>query len=520
MHTDKLLIVLVAAALVWAGTAWLRRRAIPTPVVLVVMGVVLGFLPFVPDASLDPNVVLLGFLPLLIFHAAFTASPREFLSYRGPIVLLATGLVIVTAGAVAVVAHYVGHLSWPMAFVFGTAVGPTDAAAAISIVRRLGLSRQLVIILEGEALFNDATALVLYAAAVTAAVSGHVSIGHTLVSILYSAAVGTVIGLVVGFLGHPLRRLVNDTPMEIVLSLLLAYAAYLPAEAAHASGVLAAVAAGLYLGWNNSGALSARSRLQSAVFWDVLAFLIEGALFILVGLSVHTFTARTRGPVGRLIVAAVLVVVAVIALRLAWMFAMSFFLRPIRRLRAPQQRAEQIVLGWSGMRGAVTLAAVFAVPFATNAGVPLDGRDDVIYLAFAVILATLVGQGLTLPATVRRFGPPADEDGETETEREARIEVLRAAADRVNDEIRAGAIPEELAASFRAEYDTRLRLLRAPGYDSELHEVAVTKERSFRQELLAVQRHKLLELRAKRRLSPETVREIEREIDLDETRLH
>ncbi|MCL2394421.1 MAG: Na+/H+ antiporter [Acidimicrobiaceae bacterium] len=516
MHS-KLLIVLLAAAIVWAGTAWLRRRSIPTPVVLVVAGVVLGFLPFVPDTSLDPDVVLLGFLPLLIFHAAFTSSPREFLSHGAPIFLLATGLVVITAAGVAVVAHFLGDLSWPMSFVLGTAVGPTDAAAAISIVRRLGLSRQLVIILEGEALFNDATALVLYAAAVTDAVSGHISIGHTIATILYSAAVGAAIGLAVAVVGHQIRRLLDDPPMEIALSILLAYAAYLPAEAAHASGVLAAVTAGLYLGWHSPGALSARTRLQSAVFWDLLTFLIEGALFILVGLSLHTFTAGARGPIGRLVLSAVLVICAVIVLRLAWLFAMSRVLRLLRGLRAPTHRAEQIVLGWSGMRGAVTLAAVLAVPLLADDGRPLAGRDDVIYLAFAVILATLVGQGVTLPMLAQRFRPPGD--GAEETEREARLDLVHAALRRLEEEIRTGDLPDEVADTLRAQYGARIRTLTHPGDDAELHEIAVSKERALRRELLAVQRRRLLDLRRERRLGVETVRDIEHDLDLDEARL-
>ncbi|MBO0691713.1 MAG: Na+/H+ antiporter [Acidimicrobiaceae bacterium] len=516
MHS-QLLIVLVAAAVVWAGTAWLRRRAIPTPVVLVVAGVVLGFLPFVPDTSLEPEVVLLGFLPLLIFHAAFTSSPREFLSHGTPIFLLATGLVVITAAAVAVVAHFLGDLSWPMAFVLGTAVGPTDASAAISIVRRLGLSRQLVIVLEGEALFNDATALVLYAAAVADAVSGHVSVGHTIATVIYSAVVGAAVGLAVALAGHPVRRLIDDPPMEIALSILLAYAAYLPAEAAGASGVLAAVTAGLYLGWHSPGALSARTRLQSAVFWDLLIFLIEGALFILVGLSLHTFTAGARGPIGRLVVTGVIVVSAVIVLRLVWLFAMSRVLRLLRGMRTPSRRTDQIVLGWSGMRGAVTLAAVLAVPLVTDDGAPLAGRDDVIYLAFAVILATLIGQGLTLPVLARRFRPV--DEGAEETEREVRLDLVRAAVRRLDEEIRSGDLPEEVTAALTAQFRARTRALRGHGEDPEMHELSVAKERALRRELLAVQRRRLLELRRERRLSVETVRDIERDLDLDETRL-
>ena len=282
---------------------------VPTAAVLVVAGLVIGFLPFVPDASLDPEVVLLGLLPLLVFDAAATSSATAFVRNARSIGLLAVGLVVATAAGVAAVAHWIGHLSWAMSFVLGTAVGPTDAAAATSVARRLGLPRRLLTILEGEALFNDGAALVLYAAAVTAATSGHFSAGHALLSVLYASAAGTAIGLAVGVVGRALRNRIDDAPIEIAGSMFMAYAAYLPAEAVHASGVLAAVAAGLYLGWHSGGsAFSARSRLQSQAFWETLVFLINAALFVIVGLSFHTFTAQARGPVGRLVVTGIAVV--------------------------------------------------------------------------------------------------------------------------------------------------------------------------------------------------------------------
>ena len=297
VSSGQLLIVLCVASVTLVAVAVLRRAGIPAPVVLVVAGLVIGFLPFVPDVSLEPDVVLLGLLPLLVFDAAVTSSPTGFYRDAGSIGALAVLLVIVTAFSVAAVAHWLGHLSWPIAFVLGTAVGPTDAAAATSVARRIGLPRRLVTILEGEALFNDATALVLYAAAVTAATTGQFSVAHTAGSIVYSVVAGTGIGLAVGFVGRWLRNRIDDPPIEIAGSILLAYVAYLPAEEAHASGVLAAVTAGLYLGWHSSsGAFSARSRLVSNAFWETLVFLVNAALFVLVGLEFHTFRLEARGP--------------------------------------------------------------------------------------------------------------------------------------------------------------------------------------------------------------------------------
>ena len=235
----------------------------------------------------------------------------------------------------AAVAHWVGHLSWPISFVLGTAVGPTDAAAATAVARRVGLPRRLLTILEGEALFNDATALVLYAAAVTAATTGQFSVLHTAGSIVYSVVIGIGIGLAVGIVGRWLRNRIDDPPVEIAGSILLAYVAYLPAEAAHASGVLAAVSAGLYLGWHSSsGAFSARSRLVSNAFWETLVFLINAALFTLVGLEFHTFRVEARGPLGRLVLTGVVVVAAVIMVRLAWMWGSGWIARVWRTARS------------------------------------------------------------------------------------------------------------------------------------------------------------------------------------------
>ena len=238
MSSGQLLVVLSVAAFTLFAVAVLRRAGVPAPVVLVVTGLIIGFLPFVPAVSLQPDVVLLGLLPLLVFDAAVTSSHTAFFRDAGSIGVLAVLLVVATAFGVAAVAHWIGQVSWPMAFVLGTAVGPTDASAATSIARRLGLPRRLITILEGEALFNDATALVLYAAAVAAATSGHFSAARTAGSIVYSTAAGGAIGMATGWVGRRLRNRVDDPPIEIAGSILLAYVAYLPAAAIHASGVL------------------------------------------------------------------------------------------------------------------------------------------------------------------------------------------------------------------------------------------------------------------------------------------
>lgn len=507
-----------AAGATLAAAAVFRKVGVPTPVVLVVAGLVLGFLPFVPNVSLNPNVVLLGLLPLLVYQAAFSSSPRAFYRDAMPIGLLAVGLVAITAGVVALLARVVGHLPWPMCFILGTAVGPTDAVAATSIARRLGLPRRLSSLLEGEALFNDGTALVLYASAVAAATTGHFDAGATVGRILYASVVGLAIGLAVGVVGRVVRRWLDDPPIEILVSLLIAYAAYIPAQAAGASGVLGAVAAGLYLGWHSSGAVSAQTRLQSSAFWEILVFLVNAALFILVGTSFHAFTATARLPVARLVATAAAVVGAVLALRMLWMFAMGWVARPIRRLA--ERRAgwrEGLVLGWSGMRGAVTLAAALAIPTAAASGTPLIGRDEVIVVAFAVILVTLVGQGLTLPLLVRRLGI-TEHPSLMEAERQARAELVRTALRRLREVSEEEEQRDEVVEPLRAHYQARLRRLEMPE-DSD-PEAGPLDDLALRQELLGVQRSALLDLRRRRKVGFSAMRAIERDLDLEERRLH
>ncbi len=520
MTSAHLVVVVVVAGITLLAVGALDRLGVESAVVLVVAGLVVGFLPFVPDVSLNPDVALLGLLPLLVFDAAATSSPTDFYRSARPIGWLAIGLVLLTAVVVAAAAHWIGHLSWAMAFVLGTAVGPTDAAAATSIARRLGLPRRLQTILEGEALFNDATALVLYAAAVSTAVNGHISVLHTAGSIVYSAVVGTGLGLLVGFAGRWLVNRLDDPPLEIVASLLIAYAAYLPAEAIHASGVLAAVTAGLYLGWHNTGGgVSAATRLQSAAFWRTLTFLINTALFVLVGLSFHTFTTQARGPLGRLVLTGVVVVGAVIVTRLVWMEATGWLARRRRPAGARAGNAgwrERAVLGWAGMRGAITLAALLAVPRTDANGQPLAGRDDIIYLGFAVIIVSVIAQGLTLPLLVQRLGL-AEHASVTDLVRHARLALTRAVLDHLDEAQTRRAASPELIEGLRGQYATRRRDLE--GVPGAAVSARTDGDRTLRRELITLQRHELNRLRRAGEIGITTQREIEHELDLEEARL-
>ncbi len=525
MSSAQILIVLCVGSVTLVAVAVLRQAGIPAPVVLVVAGLIIGFLPFVPDVSLQPEVVLLGVLPLLVFDAAVTSSPTGFLRDARSIGTLAVLLVVVTALGVAAVAHWIGHLAWPISFVLGTAVGPTDAAAATGVARRIGLPRRLLNILEGEALFNDATALVLYAAAVTAATTGRFSAIHTAGSIVYSTLVGAAIGLAVGFVGRFLRNRIDDPPIEIAGSILLAYVAYLPAEELHASGVLAAVTAGLYLGWHSSsGAFSARSRLQSNSFWETLVFLVNAALFVLVGLSFHAFSAQARGPLGRLVLTGLAVVSTVIVVRLVWMWAFGWLIRGRSKARGGAGHTEwreRLILGWSGMRGAITLAALVAVPKVTDAGRPLAGRNDIIYLGFAVIIVTLVGQGMTLPLLVRQLHL-RESPSVADAERQARVALTQAALEHIGTATEREDLAGELTDGLRAQYLGRLYRLQTSTDDEDLEAEGVATaeaELAMRRDLITLQRQTLVALRDRGRIGVTTLRTIEHDLDLEEARL-
>jgi CPA1 family monovalent cation:H+ antiporter len=512
LSSGHLLILLGVAAATLAAVATLRPVGVPPPVVLVLAGLITGFLPFAPDLTLQPHVVLLGLLPLLIFHTAATSSPTAFMRNARTIGALAVALVMATAAGVAAVAHSIGDLTWPMAFVLG-------------IARRLGLPRRVLAILEGEALFNDVTALVLLTAAVAAATTGHFSVLHTSGAILYATLAGGAIGLAAGHAGRWTQRRIDDPTLEIAGSIVLAYAAYLPAEALHASGVLATAVAGLYVGWHRStGDVSAGSRLQSAAFWETLTFLIEAVLFVLLGLSARSFTSTAIGPVGGLVLTGTAVVAAVIAIRLSFMMTAGWLIRPTPTDSTAANHAgwrERLILGWSGMRGAITLAALLAVPQVSDAGSPLAGRDDTVYLGFAVIVVTLVGQGLTLPTLIRRL-QLTEHPAVAETERQARIELTRAALDHLDTVGASSQLDPKLAAGLRAQYLRQMRRLEAMSDDENVSKKAratVASEVTVHRDLNSVQRNRLHELRRRRAIGTTIMRTIEHDLDLEEARL-
>ncbi|MEJ7656551.1 MAG: Na+/H+ antiporter [Thermoleophilaceae bacterium] len=418
---DQLGPVLLVLLLAVAGLAALASvLRVPYPIPLVLGGLAIGLIPGVPEVRLAPELVLLLFLPPLLYAAAFFSSLRELRANVGPISLLSIGLVILTTAGVAAVAHFAIGLPWAVAFVLGAVVSPTDAVAPATIVRRLGVPRRIVTVIEGENLTNDWTALVVYRFAIAAVVAGTFSLPQAGLEFVLSGVGGLAIGLAVGWVVAQIRRRLDDPPTEMAFSLLTAYAAYIPAEEIGASGVIAAVTVGVYLGWRTPLLVTPSTRLQLYSVWEMLQFMLNAVLFVLVGLQLPGILENLDGasPL-TLLGQAALVSASVILLRIGWVFiAMSV---PggaqdclCGRGDGRPPRSHVAIVAWSGMRGAVALAAALAIPLTVVGGDPFPSRDLVIFLAFSTILVTLVAQGVTLPWLIRALGVEPDQSDEEE----------------------------------------------------------------------------------------------------------
>ena len=501
------LVLLAILAGITALTALAPVLRVPYPILLVIGGLALGFIPGVPELTLPPELVLVGVLPPLLYSAAFFTSLRDLRAKFRPIGQLAVGLVLATMVAVAVVAHYATGLSWSASFVLGAVVAPTDPIAATAIARRLGVPRRVVTIVEGESLINDATALVLYGTAVTAVVAGTFSPFESSLEFVLSVVGGVAIGLAVGWAVALVRIRLDNIPAEILISLLSGYLAYIPAESLGVSGVLAAVTIGIYLGWRSPELSTPAMRLQTFAVWETLVFLVNALLFTLIGMQLRPILDSLSGiSTGELIADALIVVATVMAVRIVWVLA--------RPQRYP------FVVGWMGMRGAVSLAAALALPLETDAGVPFPGRDLIIFLAFAVILGTLVFQGLTLPKLIRwlRF---EDDDSEAMEDTKARIHAAEAAITRLDELMDEDWVRPETAERLRGLYDFRRSrfLARVDGEDDGEIERQSADFQRLRHELLEAERAAVVGLRRDGRISDEVMRRVERDLDLEDSRL-
>jgi Na+/H+ antiporter len=521
VRSAEILVGLLGAVTVLAGVA--RRVGLPSPIVLVACGVLVALVPGLPAVDLDPDLIFFVFLPPLIYGAGFNSSPRDLRAQARRIGILATGLVAASTVAVAVaVKLLVPGFGWAEGFVLGAILAPTDPVAAVAIMQRLRVKPQLSAVIEGESLVNDGTGLVLYRLAVAATVSGTFSLLDGAWQLVATGVGGVAIGLAVGWLIGAVRARIDDAPIEITLSLFTPYAAYIAAEALGASGILAAVTVGLYLGARSDGFFSATARIEAQGFWNALIFLLESTLFLLMGLQFRDVAQGIEGlDAGRVTLTVAVTMVVVLGLRVAWMFSVGPLLR---RLIPGESREEppdlgpgaRLVAGWSGMRGAVSLAAALAIPADIDAGGGFPQRALIIFTVFCVIVLGLLVQGLTLPALIRATGLGRDEADDIADEARARAVAAEAALARL-DELEDD---ERATAQLRELYKARLGHARAPldeRGDGDREHVE-TFER-LREELLRSERAALHELHARGEISEDALRTVERDLDLQEARL-
>jgi CPA1 family monovalent cation:H+ antiporter len=524
MHQAEIIVLLFAV--VAASVLVARKTALPYPVVLVLVGLTLSFIPRLPEVKLNPEIVFFFFLPPLLYPAALFTSWRDFRRNLRSILLLAVGLVLFTMVVVAGVAHWlIPSLPWAAAFALGAIVSPPDAIAASAIIRRLGVPHRTVSILEGESLVNDATALVALQFAVAALLTGQFSLGQAGLRFVWAAAAGIGFGLLVGFAIRSVHRHLDDPPVQITISLLTPFLAYLPAERLHASGVLAVVAAGIYLGWHSPLVISARFRLQAFAFWEIVVFLLNGFVFTTIGLQLPGILRSLKGesllsPIEN----ALLVSTAVVLVRIAWVFSVAylpFLLSEKIRAREPLPKWQNVVIiSWAGMRGVVSLAAAFALPFVLKNGNPFPGRNYILFLTFCVILTTLVFQGLTLPFVIRKLR--VEDDGSTdEEERTARLNANKAAIELLEQLAANGEFGEDAINRLRAEYDERVEQLElcAENPDECRGEIATPQYQRLQQRTLDAERATIIQLRNQHVINDDALRRIQRDLDLAEARL-
>ena len=512
---------------VLAGIALVARRINVAPAILLLLaGIVLAFMPGMPTVELPPELVLLLVLPPLIYSASVAMSWREFKTNLRIIVLLSVGCVIFTAFAVAAATHYLIGLPWSIGFLLGAIVAPPDVVAPLAIARKLGLPRRILVVLEGEGLANDATTLILYRFTVAAISTGMLSLPKAAGAFALIVAGELLFGAAVGWLSLRMRHRARDPQVEITLSLITPYLAFWIPHHFGGSGVIATVACGLYISWNGPLLISAATRLQGIFFWDLVIYLIEGLLFLLTGSQMRVLFEKSKAfPLGDILLATALVAVIVIVARFAWVYPATYLPRLLsRRLRQrdpmPSWR-HVFVVAFTGVRGAVSLAAALALPLALPSGEGFPYRDLILFVAFGVILITLVGLGLGLPPVVRWLGIARDGRDEHVREHEfeiaARREALAAALASLDAMTDDRELSDEVIKLLRARHDIRANQL-PELLDPDKHDVSAAGTELTR-ELISAERKFIHLLLRDGKITDETRRRIERDLDLEEASL-
>jgi monovalent cation/hydrogen antiporter len=518
VHTAELVLGLLIAVAALVTIA--RGLGIAYPMLLVIGGLLVGLVPGVPPVHVDPELIFLLVLPPLLYIAAYFTPVGDLRTNVATISSLAVGLVVASAVAVAFVARaLLPDLPWSVALALGAIVAPPDAVAATAITARLAVPRQIVTILEGESLLNDATALTIYSIALAVAAGGAFAPSTAVITFAGAMLGGGAVGLAVGWIVASIRARLQDTPVEMTISLLTPYAAFLPAERLGASGVIATVAAGIYLGHRGSRIMGADARLTGRALWETLTFLLNGFVFIVMGFEIPLLMRSLTADLAlRFVGIGVTVTAVLLVVRAIWMFGTVFLPQWIRG-RA-DARPCSLVLSWAGMRGVVSLAAALALPTTLPTGGPLPSREALVIVTLTVIVLTLLGQGLTLPPLIRsqRLGTDV---GVRREEALARQRLVEAAMHRVDElyPVWPGHHPllDQLRETYRhrSEHVDRQRDATSPdGEDRELIE-----HREIRRTVIDAEREALLRLRAEGAVNAEVLRDLERELDLEERRM-
>lgn len=516
-------VFLLLLLFVTAFGALAKRLKVPYPIVMVIGGGLLALLPGIPRVELSPDLIFFVILPPLLYAAAWTTSWREFSKNLVNILFLAIGLVFFTVFGVAVGAPYLlSGFDWKLGLVLGAIIAPTDALAASTIAERIGLPKRIKDVLEGESLVNDATGLLALEFGIALVVRGQtLTVKEGVLRLLYLIIAGIAVGLLTGFIVEWIERRIDDGPIEIAISILTPYAAYLSAEAAQASGVLAVVTCGLLLSRRSSDFFSPGVRLQAWSVWEALDFILNGIVFVLIGLQLRTVLTEIRGyDTKALIISGALFSSLIIALRIIWVYPGAHAAYWIRcRIHQPMPKptkASIAIIGWTGMRGVIALAAAMALPHNLPDGSPFPQRNVIIFLAFSVILVTLVLQGLTLPNFVRMLGL-AETSGHNQEEEEARRQMVQAALSflqeiRRTDEGQFAQLYDDIAGHYQQRLDALDEVDIDGHYTNGMHKRMTELSR----DLLRVERQTAVRLRNEGRIDDQTLRDLEYELDLRE----
>ena len=521
---ESILLLLLLFIAVFAGAA--RRLRVPYPILLTIIGGILGVLPIFPDIALDPNLVFFVFLPPLLFAAGWQLSWREFQANFSKILRLAIGLVIFTILVLIAGRRWLlPGFDWKSALLLGAIVGATDAVAATAIARRLGLPRRIVDILEAESLVNDGTGLLAFQFSLGILLSGHTpTMLEGVGRLVYLSGGGVLIGVLTGYFASKLERWIDDGPIEIVISLLICYADYILAQRLHTSGILAVIACSMVMSRESHRFMSPEVRLQFTGFWDVTTFVLNGLVFILIGLQLPFVRSQLSGiGIWQLLQAGAIFSLSIVVLRLVWIFAETYAVYWYRWLRndpdhgGPPRPKELLVLSWGGMRGVLSLAAAFSVPYSLANGTNFGERSMIVYLTFCLIVTSLVLQGLSMPWIIRLMAIDRTDEEERE-ENHARRTLIEDALRYLNRRRVQERFEAALVREMMSMYERRLGAL--PVEDAGTEAGSRIQRGVLWLEILQVERESLIRLRNDGAISDDVVRSIQRDLDLLESHVH